>query len=167
MSADHRPDRRFRRPPEWISWTLGLVCLVDVPAMLISGFLVFDRATDTVSDMPPGCSFMDPCPATPQGTRRGIVLCLGAVLLWGATVRLLYRLLLACFDARAPRTTILRCSAELALVTGIALAALLAWTDGEQLVWPFLLTAFIGALSPSYLAVRHRYFDAVGTPAPR
>lgn len=56
--------------------------------------------TDNAPDIPPGCSFMDPCPATPGEYARSLVFCLGSILLWAVFAYSLYRLLLAYLDAR-------------------------------------------------------------------
>lgn len=63
------PPHRFRQPPAWITWVLGVIFLLDVPVVLLLAFFMWWAVTDNAPDIPPGCSFMDPCPATPGSTR--------------------------------------------------------------------------------------------------
>lgn len=57
--------RRFRQPPAWITWVLGLIFLLDVPVVLLLAFFMWWAVADNAPDIPPGCSFMNPCPSTP------------------------------------------------------------------------------------------------------
>ncbi len=68
-SAESVGSRRFHQPPAWITWVLGIIFLLDVPVVLLLAFVMWMTATDNAPDIPPGCSFMDPCPATPGSTR--------------------------------------------------------------------------------------------------
>lgn len=64
-SAESAGSRRFRQPPAWGTWVLGLIFLLDVPVVLLLAFFMWWAVTDNAPDIPPGCSFMNPCPSTP------------------------------------------------------------------------------------------------------
>ncbi|RYQ46290.1 hypothetical protein [Bifidobacterium pseudolongum] len=166
--------RRFRQPPAWGTWVLGIIFLLDVPVVLLLAFVMWMTATDNAPDIPPGCSFMDPCPATPGEYARSLVFCLGSILLWVVFAYAIYRLLLACFDAResadSRRTTIAVTSALLVGLSAVVLCVLPDWAYGRPLFpQPFWNTAriysyayffavFLSTLYPAYFAVRARYF---------
>ncbi len=167
------PPRRFRQPPAWITWVLGLIFLLDVPVVLLLAFVMWLTATDNAPDIPPGCSFMNPCPSTPGEYTRSLVFCLGSILLWVVFAYSIYRLLLACFDAResavSRRTTIVVTSALLVGLSAVVLCVLPDWAYGRPLFpQPFWNTAriysyayffavFLSTLYPAYFAVRARY----------
>lgn len=167
------PTCRFHQPPAWIAWVLGLIFLLDVPVVLLLAFVMWMTATDNAPDIPPGCSFMDPCPSTSGEYMRSLVFCLGSILLWVVFAYSIYRLLLACFDAResavSRRTTIVVTSALLAGLSAVVLCVLPDWAYGRPLFpQPFWNTAriysyayffavFLSTLYPAYFAVRTRY----------
>lgn len=125
---------RFRQPPAWITWVLGIIFPLDVPVLLLLVFVMWMTATDNAPDIPPGCSFMDPCPATPGEYMRSLVFCLGSILLWVVFAYSIYRLLLACFDAResadSRRTAIVVTSALLVGLSAVVLCVLPDWAYG-------------------------------------
>ena len=165
--------RRFRQPPAWITWVLGVIFLVDVPVVLLLAFVMWMTATDNASDIPPGCSFMDPCPSTPGEYMRSLVFCLGSILLWVVFAYSIYRLLLACLDAResavSRRTTIVVTSALLAGLSAVVLYILPDWTHGGLLppepfwsvgrieCYAYFFAALLSAFYPAYFAVRAHY----------
>lgn len=167
------PPRRFRQPPAWITWVLGIIFLLDVPVVLLLAFFMWWAVTDNAPDIPPGCSFMNPCPSTPGEYMRSLVFCLGSILLWVVFAYSIYRLLLACFDACesavSRRTTIVVTSALLAGLSAVVLCVLPDWAYGRPLFpQPFWNTAriysyayffavFLSTLYPAYFAVRARY----------
>lgn len=167
------PTRRFRQPPAWITWVLGVIFLLDVPVVLLLAFVMWMTATDNAPDIPPGCSFMDPCPSTPGEYTRSLVFCLGSILLWGIFVYSIYRLLLACFDARESavlrRTTIVVTSALLVGLSAVVLCVLPNWAYGRPLFpqpfwntariysYAYFFAALLSTLYPAYFAVRARY----------
>lgn len=167
------PTCRFHQPPAWIAWVLGLIFLLDVPVVLLLAFVMWMTATDNAPDIPPGCSFMDPCPSTSGEYTRSLVFCLGSILLWVVFAYSIYRLLLACFDAResadSRRTTIAVTSALLVGLSAVVLCVLPDWAYGRPLFpQPFWNTAriysyayffavFLSTLYPAYFAVRTRY----------
>ncbi len=167
------PTCRFHQPPAWIAWVLGLIFLLDVPVVLLLAFVMWMTATDNAPDIPPGCSFMNPCPSTPGEYTRSLVFCLGSILLWVVFAYSIYRLLLACFDAResavSRRTTIVVTSALLVGLSAVVLCVLPDWAYGRPLFpQPFWNTAriysyayffavFLSTLYPAYFAVRARY----------
>ena len=176
--------RRFRQPPAWITWVLGVIFLLDVPVVLLLAFFMWWAVTDNAPDIPPGCSFMDPCPSTPGEYTRSLVFCLGSILLWGIFVYSIYRLLLACFDAResavSRRTTIVVTSALIVGLSAVVLYVLPDWAHGGLLLpepfwsvgriesYAYFFAAFLSTLYPAYFAVRARYFayaDARALPA--
>ena len=172
-SAESAVSRRFRQPPAWGTWVLGIIFLLDVPVVLLLAFVMWMTATDNASDIPPGCSFMDPCPSTPGEYMRSLVFCLGSILLWVVFAYSIYRLLLACLDAResavSRRTTIVVTSALIVGLSAVVLCVLPDWAYGRPLFpEPFWNTAriysyayFFAAFStlyPAYFAVRARYF---------
>ena len=166
--------RRFRQPPAWIAWVLGLIFLLDVPVVLLLAFVMWMTATDNAPDIPPGCSFMNPCPSTPGEYTRSLVFCLGSILLWVVFAYAIYRLLLACFDAResadSRRTTIVVTSALIVGLSAGVMCVLPDWVHGRPLVseqfwsvgriesYAYFFAAFLSALYPAYFAVRARYF---------
>ncbi len=166
--------RRFRQPPAWIAWVLGLIFLLDVPVVLLLAFVMWMTATDNAPDIPPGCSFMNPCPSTPGEYTRSLVFCLGSILLWVVFAYAIYRLLLACFDAResadSRRTTIVVTSALIVGLSAVVMCVLPDWVHGRPLVseqfwsvgriesYAYFFAAFLSALYPAYFAVRARYF---------
>ena len=168
------PTCRFRQPPAWITWVLGIIFLLDVPVVLLLAFVMWMTATDNAPDIPPGCSFMDPCPATPGEYTRSLVFCLGSILLWVVFAYAIYHLLLACLDAResagSRRATIAVTSALLVGLSAVVLCVLPDWAYGRPLFpQPFWNTAriysyayffavFLSTLYPAYFAVRARYF---------
>lgn len=168
------PTRRFRQPPAWIAWVLGIIFLLDVPVVLLLAFFMWWTVTDNAPDIPPGCSFMDPCPATPGEYARSLVFGLGSILLWVVFAYSIYRLLLVCFDAResadSRRTTIVVTSALIVGLSAVVLCVLPDWAYGRPLFpQPFWNTAriysyayffavFLSTLYPAYFAVRARYF---------
>lgn len=81
--------RRFRQPPAWITWVLGLIFLLDVPVVLLLAFFMWWAVADNAPDIPPGCSFMNPCPSTPGERERSLVFCLGSIFALGC-LRLLH-----------------------------------------------------------------------------
>lgn len=100
---------------------LGLIFLLDVPVGLLLAFFMWWAVTDNAPDIPPGCSFMNPCPSTPGEYTRSLVFCLGSILLWVVFVYAIYRLLLACLDARESAGS--RCTAiavTSALIVGLS-----------------------------------------------
>ena len=117
---------------------LGIIFLLDVPVVLLLAFVMWMTATDNAPDIPPGCSFMNPCPATPGEYARSLIFCLGSILLWGIFVYSIYRLLLACFDAResadSRRTTIVVTSALIVGLSAVVLCVLPDWVHGRPLV---------------------------------
>ena len=140
--------------------------------------------TDNAPDIPPGCSFMDPCLATPGEYTRSLVFCLGSILLWVVFAYSIYRLLLACFDARestdSRRITIAVTSALLVGLSAVVLYVLPDWAHGGLLLpepfwsvgriesYAYFFAAFLSTLYPAYFAVRARYFayaDARALPA--
>ncbi len=167
------PPRRFRQPPAWITWVLGLIFLLDVPVVLLLAFVMWMTATDNAPDIPPGCSFMNPCPSTPGEYARSLVFCLGSILLWVVFAYSIYRLLLACFDARESagcrRTTIAVTSALLVGLSSVVLYILPDWTHGGLLLpdpfwsvgriecYAYFFAALLSTLYPAYFAVRARY----------
>ena len=178
------PTCRFHQPPAWITWVLGIIFLLDVPVVLLLAFVMWMTATDNAPDIPPGCSFMDPCPSTPGEYTRSLVFCLGSILLWGIFVYSIYRLLLACFDAResavSRRTTIVVTSALIVGLSAVVLYVLPDWAHGGLLLpepfwsvgriesYAYFFAAFLSTLYPAYFAVRARYFayaDARALPA--
>ena len=74
---------------------------------------------------------MDPCPSTPGEYTRSLVFCLGSILLWVVFAYSIYRLLLACFDAResadSRRPTIAVTSALLVGLSAVVLCVLPDW----------------------------------------
>ena len=167
------PPHRFRQPPAWGTWVLGIIFLLDVPVVLLLAFVMWMTATDNAPDIPPGCSFMDPCPATPGEYARSLVFCLGSILLWVVFAYAIYRLLLACFDAResadSRRTTIAVTSALLVGLSAVVLCVLPDWAYGRPLFpqpfwntariysYAYFFAAFLSTLYPAYFAVRARY----------
>ena len=167
------PPRRFRQPPAWITWVLGVIFLLDVPVVLLLVFFMWWAVTDNAPDIPPGCSFMDPCPATPGEYARSLIFCLGSILLWVVFAYAIYRLLLACFDAResvgSRRATIAVTSALLVELSAVVLCVLPDWVHGRPLVseqfwsvgriecYAYFFAAFLSTLYPAYFAVRARY----------
>ena len=167
------PPHRFRQPPAWITWVLGVIFLVDVPVVLLLAFVMWMTATDNAPDIPPGCSFMDPCPSTPGEYARSLIFCLGSILLWVVFAYSIYRLLLACFDAResagSRRTTIAVTSALIVGLSAVVLCVLSDWVHGRPLVseqfwsvgriecYAYFFAAFLSTLYPAYFAVRARY----------
>ena len=165
--------RRFRQPPAWITWVLGVIFLLDVPVVLLLVFFMWWAVTDNAPDIPPGCSFMDPCPATPGEYARSLIFCLGSILLWVVFASSIYRLLLACFDAResagSRRTTIAVTSALIVGLSAVVLCVLSDWVHGRPLVseqfwsvgriecYAYFFAAFLSTLYPAYFAVRARY----------
>ncbi|ANU43363.1 hypothetical protein A4U98_01920 [Bifidobacterium animalis subsp. animalis] len=166
--------RRFRQPPAWITWVLGLIFLLDVPVVLLLAFFMWWAVADNAPDIPPGCSFMNPCPSTPGERERSLVFCLGSILLWAVFVYSIYRLLLACLDARGSadsrRATIAVTSALLVGLSAVVLCVLPDWVHGRPLVseqfwsvgriecYAYFFAAFLATLYPAYFAVRARYF---------
>ena len=173
-SAESAGSRRFCQPPAWITWVLGIIFLLDVPVVLLLAFVMWMTATDNAPDIPPGCSFMDPCPSTPGEYTRSLVFCLGSILLWVVFAYAIYHLLLACLDAResagSRRATIAVTSALLGGLSAVVLCVLPDWAYGRPLFpQPFWNTAriysyayffavFLSTLYPAYFAVRARYF---------
>lgn len=167
------PSRRFRQPPAWITWVLGVIFLLDVPVVLLLAFVMWMTATDNAPDIPPGCSFMDPCPSTPGEYTRSLVFCLGSILLWVVFAYSIYRLLLACFDAResadSRRTAIAVTSALLVGLSAVVLCVLPDWAYGRPLFpqpfwntariysYAYFFAALLSTLYPAYFAVRARY----------
>ncbi len=167
------PPRRFRQPPAWITWVLGIIFLLDVPVVLLLAFFMWWAVTDNAPDIPPGCSFMNPCPSTPGEYTRSLVFCLGSILLWVVFAYSIYRLLLACFDARESagcrRTTIAVTSALLVGLSSVVLYILPDWTHGGLLLpdpfwsvgriecYAYFFAALLSTLYPAYFAVRARY----------
>ncbi|WP_129855043.1 hypothetical protein [Bifidobacterium animalis] len=152
---------------------LGIIFLLDVPVVLLLTFVMWWAVTDNAPDIPPGCSFMDPCPATPGEYARSLIFCLGSILLWVVFAYAIYRLLLACLDAResagSRRATIVVTSALIVGLSAVVLCVLPDWAYGRPLFpEPFWNTAriysyayFFAAFStlyPAYFAVRARYF---------
>ena len=104
---------------------------------------------------------------------RSLVFCLGSILLWGIFVYSIYRLLLACFDAResavSRRTTIVVTSALIVGLSAVVLCVLSDWVHGRPLVseqfwsvgriecYAYFFAAFLSTLYPAYFAVRARY----------
>ena len=176
--------RRFRQPPAWGTWVLGIIFLLDVPVVLLLAFFMWWAVTDNAPDIPPGCSFMNPCPATPGEYARSLIFCLGSILLWVVFAYSIYRLLLACFDARestdSRRITIAVTSALLVGLSAVVLYVLPDWAHGGLLLpepfwsvgriesYAYFFAAFLSTLYPAYFAVRARYFayaDARALPA--
>ena len=165
--------RRFRQPPAWGTWVLGIIFLLDVPVVLLLAFFMWWAVTDNAPDIPPGCSFMDPCPSTPGEYTRSLVFCLGSILLWVVFAYSIYRLLLVCFDAResadSRRTTIVVTSALIVGLSAVVLCVLPDWVHGRPLVseqfwsvgriecYAYFFAAFLSTLYPAYFAVRARY----------
>lgn len=165
---------RFRQPPAWITWVLGIIFPLDVPVLLLLVFVMWMTVTDNAPDIPSGCSFMDPCPATPGEYARSLVFCLGSILLWGVFAYAIYRLLLACLDAResagSRRATTVVTSALIVGLSAVVLCVLPDWVHGRPLVseqfwsvgriesYAYFFAAFLSALYPTYFAVRVRYF---------
>ncbi len=153
---------------------LGLIFLLDVPVVLLLAFVMWMTATDNAPDIPPGCSFMNPCPSTPGEYARSLVFCLGSILLWVVFAYSIYRLLLACFDAResavSRRTTIVVTSALLVGLSAVVLCVLPDWAHGGLLLpepfwsvgriecYAYFFAALLSMLYPAYFAVRARYF---------
>lgn len=172
-SAESAGSRRFRQPPAWITWVLGIIFLLDVPVVLLLAFVMWMTATDNAPDIPPGCSFMNPCPATPGEYARSLIFCLGSILLWVVFAYSIYRLLLVCFDAResadSRRTTIVVTSALIVGLSAVVLCVLSDWVHGRPLVseqfwsvgriecYAYFFAAFLSTLYPAYFAVRARY----------
>ncbi len=168
------PARRFRQPPAWITWVLGVIFLLDVPVVLLLAFFMWWAVTNNAPDIPPGCSFMDPCPSAPGEYTRSLVFCLGSILLWVVFAYSIYRLLLACFDAResadSRRTTIAVTSALLVGLSAVVLCVLPDWAYGRPLFpqpfwntariysYAYFFAALLSTLYPAYFAVRARYF---------
>lgn len=173
-SAESAVSRRFRQPPAWGTWVLGIIFLLDVPVVLLLAFFMWWAVTDNAPDIPSGCSFMDPCPATPGEYARSLVFCLGSILLWVVFAYAIYRLLLACLDAResagSRRATIVVTSALIVGLSAVVLCVLPDWVHGRPLVseqfwsvgriesYAYFFAAFLSALYPAYFAVRVRYF---------
>ena len=172
-SAESAVSRRFCQPPAWITWVLGIIFLLDVPVVLLLAFFMWWAVTDNAPDIPPGCSFMDPCPATPGEYARSLIFCLGSILLWVVFAYSIYRLLLVCFDAResadSRRTTIVVTSALIVGLSAVVLCVLPDWVHGRPLVseqfwsvgriecYAYFFAAFLSTLYPAYFAVRARY----------
>lgn len=167
----------FRRPPAWITWLLGVIFLLDVPVVLFLAFFMWWAVTDNAPDIPPGCSFMDPCPDTPGEHVRSLIFCLGSILLWIVFAYSIYRLLLACLDAResadSRRATIVVTSVLLLGLSAVVLWVLPDWAYGRSLFpepfwntaricsYAYFFAAFLSALYPAYFAVRARYYRYV------
>lgn len=172
-SAESAGSRRFRQPPAWGTWVLGLIFLLDVPVVLLLAFFMWWAVTDNAPDIPPGCSFMNPCPSTPGERERSLVFCLGSILLWAVFVYSIYRLLLACLDARGSagsrRATIAVTSTLLVGLSAVVLYVLPDWTHGALLLpepfwsvgriecYAYFFAALLSMLYPAYFAVRARY----------
>lgn len=173
-SAESAGSRRFCQPPAWITWVLGIIFLLDVPVVLLLAFVMWMTATDNAPDIPPGCSFMDPCPSTPGEYTRSLVFCLRSILLWVVFAYAIYHLLLACLDAResagSRRATIAVTSALLVGLSAVVLCVLPDWAYGRPLFpqpfwntariysYAYFFAAFLATLYPAYFAVRARYF---------
>lgn len=153
---------------------LGVIFLLDVPVVLLLAFFMWGAVTNNAPDIPPGCSFMDPCPSAPGEYTRSLVFCLGSILLWVVFAYSIYRLLLACFDAResadSRRTTIAVTSALLVGLSAVVLCVLPDWAYGRPLFpqpfwntariysYAYFFAALLSTLYPAYFAVRARYF---------
>ena len=115
---------------------------------------------------------------------RSLIFCLGSILLWVVFAYSIYRLLLACFDARestdSRRITIAVTSALLVGLSAVVLYVLPDWAHGGLLLpepfwsvgriesYAYFFAAFLSTLYPAYFAVRARYFayaDARALPA--
>lgn len=154
------PTRCFRQPPAWITWVLGIIFLLDVPVVLLLAFVMWMTATDNAPDIPPGCSFMDPCPSIPGEYTRSLVFCLGSILLWVVFAYAIYRLLLACLDAResagSRRATIVVTSALIVGLSAVVLCVLPDWAYGRPLFpEPFWNTARIYSYAYFFAAFFH------------
>lgn len=104
---------------------------------------------------------------------RSLIFCLGSILLWVVFAYSIYRLLLACFDARestdSRRITIAVTSALLVGLSAVVLYVLPDWAHGGLLLpepfwsvgriesYAYFFAAFLSALYPAYFAVRARY----------
>lgn len=113
-------------------------------------------------------------PQHPGERERSLVFCLGSILLWAVFVYSIYRLLLACLDARGSadsrRATIAVTSALLVGLSAVVLCVLPDWVHGRPLVseqfwsvgriecYAYFFAAFLATLYPAYFAVRARYF---------
>lgn len=164
---------RFRQPPAWIAWALGVIFLLDAPVVLLLAFFMWWAVTDNASDIPPGCSFMDPCSTTRGEIGRSLIFCLGSILLWLVFVYCFYRLLLACLDARgfivSRRDTIVVTSALLVGLSAVVLCVLPDWAYGRPLFpepfwntariysYAYFFAALLSTLYPAYFVVRARY----------
>lgn len=157
-------DRRFHRPPAWISWVLGLVAMLDILPLLFAAFFVVIAAENHVSDRPPDCD-PDHCPATPEQNSRDLAIMCWSVVFWLAAVYLIYRLLLACLDAR--RTCNERliaaalCVAGMAAILTITYRTLGPWVQHNDFITAYVAAALVLACFPAYLAVRHQYFESL------
>lgn len=105
---------------------------------------------------------------------RSLVFCLGSILLWVVFAYAIYRLLLACLDAResagSRRATIVVTSALIVGLSAVVMCVLPDWVHGRPLVseqfwsvgriesYAYFFAAFLSALYPAYFAVRARYF---------
>ncbi|MCH4850591.1 hypothetical protein LF907_08305 [Bifidobacterium pseudolongum] len=165
--------RRFRKPPAWITWVLGAIFLLDIPVVLFLALFMWWAVTDNAPDIPPGCSFMDPCPATSGEHVRSLIFCLGSILLWLVFVYCFYRLLLTCLDARestvSRRDTIVLTSTLLVGLSAAVLCVLPDWAYGRPLFpepfwsverirsYAYFFAALLSTLYPAYFVVRARY----------
>ena len=103
---------------------------------------------------------MDPCPSTSGEYTRSLVFCLGSILLWVVFAYAIYRLLLACFDAResadSRRTTIAVTSALIVGLSAVVLCVLPDWAYGRPLFpEPFWNTARIYSYAYFFAAFFH------------
>lgn len=162
-------DGRFHRPPEWISWVLGIVALFDLLPLLVTAFFVVCAAENHVSDLPTDCD-PDHCPVTPEQHSRDLTILCGSVVFWLAAVYLIYRLLLACLDAQRRRNERLiataLCVAGMAAILTITYRTLGSWVQHNDLITAYVVAALILACFPAYLAVRHQYFRSLPSDVP-
>ncbi|AFI62273.1 Uncharacterized protein BANIM336_00404 [Bifidobacterium animalis subsp. animalis IM386] len=108
---------------------------------------------------------------------RSLIFCLGSILLWIVFAYSIYRLLLACLDAResadSRRATIVVTSVLLLGLSAVVLWVLPDWAYGRPLFpepfwntariysYAYFFAAFLSALYPAYFAVRTRYYRYV------
>lgn len=156
------PRRCLRQPTPVFSWIFGILLLLDVPVLLITGLITLTLAEESAPDIPPECLSDKPCPATPQQHLRDTTIFYGSLALWFLFVLIMHLAIIALMDdtlsSKHCKVTI--CTVILlTFITLLGAGCLLnQWVHDVRIVVIYCTSVLVAVLWPAYVSARIRCY---------
>lgn len=152
--------RLLRQPTPIFSWIFGVLLLLDMPVLLITGLTTLTLAEEAAPDATPECLFSNLCPATPQQRLRDNAILYGSLALWFFFVLIIHLAVITLMDdALSPkrRKVTLYTISPFIPLTLLEVGYLLnQWIHNAYIAAAYCTSVLVAALWPAYVSVRVR-----------